>query len=155
MSVAYNIKMFFLNIWKRAIKGSFIEKYIASKTQGKDWTDIFIRLAPTLQHYSPHEYRDATRNNIRYRLYPHDYDDYVLYYGLKAEPREALLKLIKNGMVIFDIGTNIGEVLLTMATLDTGGELHAFEPLPSIYARAKNNIELNSFSNIRLNNIAL
>lgn len=147
--------MFFLNIWKRIIKNTFIENYLVSMTQGKDRKSIYMRLSPAIEQYKRTDYRNVTRNGIRYRLYPYDYDDYILYYGLEEEPRSRLFDLVKDNTVIFDVGTNIGQVLLTMAKINTQGELHGFEPLPEIYERAKRNIELNPFQNIVLNNVAL
>lgn len=154
-SAAYNVKMFFLNIWKKAIKGTFIETYLSHKTQGKNWDNIFIKIAPTLEQYSPSDVRIVKRFGINYALHPYDYDDYALYYGLDLEPRTELFDLVKDGMTVFDIGTNIGHVLLTFANKNITGKNFGFEPVPHIYERAKKNISLNNFNNIVLNNVAL
>lgn len=154
-SVVYNIKMFLLNIWKKTIKGTFIETFLANKTQGKNWQNIFIKIAPAIEQYTTADSRLVNRFGINYCLHPYDYDDYVLYYGLDIEPRNELFDLVKEGMVIFDIGTNIGHVLLTFASKNKTGKIYGFEPLPNIYERAKKNVSLNNFNNIILSNVAV
>jgi len=59
-------------------------------------------------------------------------------------PIFVLEKLIKEGDTIIDIGANQGEYAL-WAARKTGktGQVHAFEPLTSIYSQLKENIRLN------------
>ena len=59
-------------------------------------------------------------------------------------------QLIQPGMVVVDVGANVGYFTLLAAELaGSGGTVYAFEPEPNNYALLKNNIQLNSYSNIQ------
>ena len=69
------------------------------------------------------------------------------------EPYETELfkKLIKSGMVVVDIGANIGYYTLLAAKLvGNNGRVYAFEPEPTNYRFLIKNIELNRYKNIKL-----
>lgn len=56
----------------------------------------------------------------------------------------AFADWVKPGMVVYDAGANIGFHSLYLAVLvGLGGEVHAFEPLPSNVERLEANLELN------------
>jgi FkbM family methyltransferase len=59
-------------------------------------------------------------------------------------------------MVLFDVGSNIGETLLNFAKL-TGdnGKVYGFEPVPYSFNKCSNNILLNRFNNVSVSQIAL
>ena len=81
----------------------------------------------------------------------------ILNFG-KYENEDAAMvyALIKPGATILDIGANLGWYSLHFSKLVQGnGVIHAFEPIPDTYKKCKANIELNHFTNIRLNNFAL
>jgi FkbM family methyltransferase len=65
----------------------------------------------------------------------------------EPEMQSALRKLIQPGMVIYDVGANIGYVTLMMAKL-TGaqGKVFAFEALPDNVERLRRNVDLNGFN---------
>ena len=57
--------------------------------------------------------------------------------------------LVKEGMVVLDIGANIGYISLIAAQLvGEKGKVFAFEPAPDSFALLVKNIEVNGFSNI-------
>ena len=59
-------------------------------------------------------------------------------------------QLIQPGMVVVDIGANIGYFTLLAAELvGSSGTVYAFEPEPNNYALLNKNIHLNSYSNIQ------
>lgn len=59
---------------------------------------------------------------------------------LQAAARE----LVKSGMVVYDIGGNIGYISLMMARLCTpGGQVFSFEALPANLKRLEENIQIN------------
>lgn len=68
-----------------------------------------------------------------------------------------LEKLLKPGMVVLDIGANIGAMTLHMARLvGPTGKVMAFEPAPPILARLRENVTRNNLDNIvSILNIAL
>ena len=82
--------------------------------------------------------------------------EWVIYYGLNVENRSDLYCLVKRDMVLFDVGSNVGETLLNFAKL-TGdnGKVYGFEPVPYSFSKCSNNISLNRFSNVSLAQIAL
>jgi FkbM family methyltransferase len=63
----------------------------------------------------------------------------------------AIQDLTTPGIVVYDIGANIGYISLTFAKfIGRDGTLFAFEPLPGNQERLQKNIELNASSNIRI-----
>lgn len=58
-----------------------------------------------------------------------------------------------NGLVIFDIGSNIGLYTLKAANTCKSCKVYSFEPNPEVFSRLKKNIELNRLDNVRLFNI--
>lgn len=143
------------NAIKNLFKISILEKWIVKQTQDKPYGNFFVKLLPSNATYPKNSLRIAKRNQITYELDISDYMEYVLYFGIDAEPRNVLNNLIKNDTVILDIGTNIGETLLNFAKINQNGMNYGFEPVPYLYKRAIKNISLNKFLNIRVNNIAL
>lgn len=74
------------------------------------------------------------------------YEDYIL--NIIAE------YLPENG-VLFDVGANIGQhSLFAAAFLKNQGQVYGFEPVPALFQQFSKSVELNSFDNIKLYNIA-
>ncbi len=64
----------------------------------------------------------------------------------EPELQRAARDFIRSGMVIYDLGANIGYVSLLMARLiGEQGQVFSFEALPKNISRLKQNIELNKF----------
>jgi len=60
---------------------------------------------------------------------------------------EAIAGLVKPGMVVADLGANLGYFTLLMADLvGPGGQVHAFEPNPALLRRLRRNIAVNGFA---------
>lgn len=153
-----NIRKFFrplLNELRKVNKIPFLERFLAKKTQGKKLSNFWVKLLPSIYSYKRNNIRKVTRNGINYELDISDYIQYVIYFGLAAEPKKALYDSVKNGMFVFDIGTNMGETLLNFAKINTAGKNFGFEPVPFLFEKANKNLQLNNFQNISLNNIAL
>ena len=74
------------------------------------------------------------------------------------EPHElaVLRHFVKPGMVVFDVGANIGVHTLTLAQLvGSGGAVHSFEPT-HVFERLQRNLRLNGFeSRTHLNHCAV
>jgi len=60
-------------------------------------------------------------------------------------------KYVKSGMIIFDVGANVGYYSL-LASLLTGkeGKVFSFEPLPENISYLKKHIELNNLKNVKV-----
>lgn len=62
--------------------------------------------------------------------------------------QSALKELIKPGMIVYDVGANIGYVTLMLARLvGAKGKVFSFEALPDNVERLRQNLELNKFNN--------
>lgn len=119
---------------------------------------FFSKLIPSNTHYPKYTYRTATRNGITYHLDISDYQEYLIYFDLKEDSSEPFLlhAPMKEGIFI-DIGANIGQTSLNLSK-KLGTIPHtilAFEPFPSTFNKLETNISLNSFSSIKIFNIAL
>jgi FkbM family methyltransferase len=65
-------------------------------------------------------------------------------------------ELLKTKRCIFDVGANIGfYTLLAACAIKDRGEVHAFEPHPEVFQWIAYNSDLNGFSALRLNQVAL
>ncbi len=70
--------------------------------------------------------------------------------------RTSLLKNIQAGMIVFDIGANIGDSVLQIAKkLNGTGSIYAFEPSPDVFQRLNRNVSLNNFNNIETFNLGM
>lgn len=63
-----------------------------------------------------------------------------------------VLKLIKNGYSVFDIGANFGWYSLNVARRLPDCNIYSFEPIPKTFGYLKANVELNGFKNINISN---
>ncbi len=60
-----------------------------------------------------------------------------------------LERLLKPGMICFDVGSNLGEVALHMAAkVGKSGKIYAFEPSPIEYQRLKLHVEHNKMTDV-------
>ena len=87
-------------------------------------------------------------------------DELALNYALgrEFEPDVGgfLRRMLRPGMVVFDIGANIGHfTLLAAKRVGPGGHVHAFEPAPEEFAKLQRNVVLNGFENVALNAVAV
>ncbi|MBA7480352.1 hypothetical protein ES707_15803 [subsurface metagenome] len=65
---------------------------------------------------------------------------------------EMMLRLIKPGYTVFDIGANIGWHSINIAKSLPDASVFAFEPIPETFAYLKKNVEMNGVSNVQLYN---
>ena len=74
----------------------------------------------------------------------------------KGREEEFLISYLRMGDVVVDIGANIGSATLTAAAIvGNQGTVFSAEPHPTIFKALKKNVMLNSFSNVRLFNVAI
>jgi len=91
------------------------------------------------------------RLGIKYKLYLNEYIDNTLYYSGYWEPEvnKIIKENIKSGMIVFDIGANIGTHTLQLAKfVGKNGKVFAVEPNLKYLERLKENVKLNNFKNV-------
>ncbi len=69
----------------------------------------------------------------------------------EPELQAAMREFLRPGMIVYDVGANIGYITLLMAhNVGARGRVFAFEALPVNVERARNNISLNNLSNVSI-----
>ncbi|HKV03879.1 MAG TPA: FkbM family methyltransferase [Candidatus Acidoferrales bacterium] len=100
------------------------------------------------------------RRRIRNVVFEYDLNHYrgtaPMYFGSYALlVVEAMKRYLKPGDVFLDVGANIGYLSAIAADLvGTGGEIHAFEPVPAYFERLRRFAELNPEYTITVNPVA-
>lgn len=82
---------------------------------------------------------------------------WIYFFGVyEKETVDWFRSNLRPGMVVLDIGANVGQYTL-IAARDVGpnGRVHAFEPNPISYQALTSNIEINSFSNVSTHALAV
>ncbi len=91
---------------------------------------------------------DTTNSSYKYIYFLGDYEPAIT---------NIFKEIVNPGDVCLDIGANMGWYsTLFQKLVGERGEVHAFEPVPNIFAHLTRNVKLNSPpDNVRLNNLAL
>ncbi|MHB8381343.1 MAG: FkbM family methyltransferase, partial [Candidatus Binataceae bacterium] len=90
-----------------------------------------------------------------------DFADFVqrqIYFGGLFEPIESylFLKMIAPGMTVFDVGANCGQyTVLAARAVGAIGTVHSFEPMAATFVTLDQNVCLNRFENVTINQAAL
>ena len=115
-------------------------------------------LTPSNQFYSTKSIRRCRRQGINYSLDIHDYQNWLIYFYSESDTSFGLLRYLKKGDIVLDIGGNIGQTALMMAKkVGNTGHIYSFEPYPSTFQQMKKNLSLNPgiSKKIQLENAAL
>ena len=130
-------------------RNRLMESVLFSFTNGKSWDELIAKVPANYYQYPKGSWRIVERNGLHYQLDISDYMQWLIYFGIKAEPREKLYGLIKPGMHILDIGANIGETSMAFSKLTgASGSVFSFEPDPQTFERLTKHLELNRCSNV-------
>jgi len=99
----------------------------------------------------------ASKFGFNMVIYPSSIIDENFFWGdFEADNLSFFQNLIKEEMVIFDIGANVGLYSLTAAAkMKNAIKIHAFEPADIPFNRLHKNIELNKFKNITVHNLGV
>jgi len=129
---------------------------------------LFNLIAAYIYHTPPHPGRGLL-GKLAWRIYPHEFiaeialgikmkvrldnpDDIMVWTwrrGFSDRSEELFVSLLQKGMIVFDIGANVGlYTLLAALKVGPNGKIYAFEPVPSIFKRLKENLELNNIYNV-------
>jgi len=145
-----------LDILRKLFISIQLDKLISKYSKDKNTTSLIGRLVPSNHLYKKPTIRTIHTKGVHFSLDISDHMEWLIYFGLKIEPRKELYSLVSEGDLIIDVGTNVGETLLNFARLTTQkGKVIGFEPDPQIFQKCINNIKLNEFENITLNNKGL
>ncbi|HQW16558.1 MAG TPA: FkbM family methyltransferase [Bacteroidia bacterium] len=155
MSVPLRTQLF--NVFRLVNRIPKVEKWLVKQSKSKN--SFARKLIGNQNLYSPKDIRICTRHGINYQLQINDYLDHGIYFGmhdLSDFSRTSLLKNIQAGMIVFDIGANIGDSVLQIAKkLNGTGSIYAFEPSPDVFQRLNRNVSLNNFNNIETFNLGM
>jgi FkbM family methyltransferase len=118
----------------RSVSWRFAQRFRPNILLTKQVTEgVFIKFSP--------------QGNVSKQLYMGEFEsDVVDFFSHNLKP----------GMVVFDLGANVGFYsLLSAKYIGDTGSVHAFEPTPDIFSRLRANVEFNGFMNININQLAL
>ncbi|MBI4588286.1 MAG: FkbM family methyltransferase [Candidatus Rokubacteria bacterium] len=106
----------------------------------------------------PHEIIHEMAPGVRIKVWL-DRDDGVAYWTNSYEQHDEVrvfVSLLRPGMVVVDVGANIGMyTLLSARAVGPSGSVFAFEPVPEVYRRLTENLAINEIANVVPSRIAL
>lgn len=104
------------------------------------------------------ELDDRTRRFV-FEAHPGDSISKALFwYGLDGYERQALRlvsRLASAASTFLDVGANSGIYTLLAAASNDDIAVHAFEPVPAVFARLRHNVGLNRFPSVKLHQVAV
>lgn len=146
---ALSIKTRFLNVLRKPLQIPLIEEKVADWTSSHSRASWLYKMLPNHYQYPSHSFRRVQRNGLYYELDIGDFLDWHIYYGLEEGDKKTLYSLAREGDVVFDVGANIGETSMRLASVvGEKGAVYAFEPDPSNYSKLLANLSLNSFQQL-------
>jgi len=93
---------------------------------------------------------------IKLRLNTDDDVLHITHHYDQSDELQVFLSLLREGMVVVDVGANIGlYTLLSARRVGATGKVFAFEPVPHVYERLKENIAVNAITNVYALQLAL
>jgi FkbM family methyltransferase len=143
-----------LNFFRKPLTFPIFEKLLVKQTVEKS-SNFFKKLVPPDYLYKQGSFRNVTRNGLNLKLDISHVVDHYIYFGYKDADYDSIIESISKSKTIFDIGANIGTTSLFFASLNPKAKIYSFEPHPSSFKRAAENVSLNSFTNIELLNTGL
>ena len=98
------------------------------------------------------------KSGLRFRLYPGGMHNQLYLWGAYEPLQTSIYRtLLRPGDVAFDIGTHFGWYAAHFGRwVSPGGQVHAFEPMPTFFERAQDAVCLNDVADsVVLNNVGL
>lgn len=133
-----------------------LERALARMTRGRPVESLIGKLPANCYQYSKPAWRSVVRAGISYELDIADLVDWAVYFGYSQGSKQRLFSMAHPGDTVIDVGSNIGEMLLTFAkTVTPTGQVFGFEPDPANHAKCRRNISLNSCTHVTLESLAL
>lgn len=146
----------FFNFFRRFFIVLGIDKILPVLTRNADMNAFAAKLVPPNYLYSPNSIRTTEVDGIKLKLDISDTVGHSSYFAIDEPAQVVLYNFVKPGMMVLDIGANIGATTLSLAKkVGSEGKVYSFEPSPFNYRRAFQNVSLNDFGNIKLINQGL
>src|SRR5688500_13542049 len=116
-------------LFRKLLRHPLFENVIYLISQIKGLNEFAFKLAPGNDLYEADSYRNVKRNGIAYSLDISDYQNWLIYFGIKKDNPLGLFELVKTNSVIIDIGSNIGQTAMAFAKLAGPDSIvYGFEP---------------------------
>ncbi len=146
----------FFNLLRALFKISFLEKFIRKMVKDKSPDSFWAKWVPNNYQYPPKSMRTFDYKGVKLQLDIHDYVSHYLYFQFLDQSHQTLMSLVKKDAVVLDIGTNYGTTILQFAQLvGEAGFCFGFEPDPINFRICQENLKLNPFKNIHVDNCGL
>jgi FkbM family methyltransferase len=146
-------KTSFFNALRLLFRNRVGELLLFPLTNGKKADSFFAKFPANYYQYRKPSIREVERNGFAFTLDLSDYMQWVIFFGVEAEPRNTLYDLVKPEMTVFDIGANIGETTLSFSRI--AKRIYSFEPDKETFAKLKKHVALNNCLNVHLCNYGL
>ncbi|MFI5218344.1 MAG: FkbM family methyltransferase [Bacteroidia bacterium] len=144
-----NTKTRILNSCRKIFTLPPFENILVKFSKGKSPDSFAGKLIPPCYLYPRSSIRTVVRNGFKFELDIHEAVDHFIYFGFKESAREALYSLVKQGMVVLDVGANIGETSIMFSNLvKSEGKVYCFEPDDLNFKKLSRNISINGIKNI-------
>lgn len=139
------------------IRGIAVQIY--KRIPGKPFLFIFKTIDNIYKKINRSRIIVVNRNRINFELELNQLIDSNIYYNgvFELATVAGYQKIVKPGMVVFDIGANVGCHALNLARLvGPQGEIYAFEPTNWAYKKLEKNLSLNKWlNNVIIERLAL
>lgn len=149
-----SLKVKFFNFFRRVFTYSFFEKLLLNIILTSS-ASIWRKLIPPNYLYPKPSYRNCFRYNRSFLLDISTVYEHFVYYGYLEKHFNLVRQYFTANMTIFDVGANIGAAALYFDTYADNCTIHAFEPSPETFLKARQNFALNKQARITLNKIGL
>jgi FkbM family methyltransferase len=143
-----NTKTGFLNLLRRPLLNSHLEREVLKVTIGRPPRDLVCRVVPNHYQYPSGSLRNVKRHGFVMNLDISDLVQWYAYWGFRDPSHEALISICKPGDIVLDIGANIGLTALRMSTV--AGAVYAFEPDSQNYSDCLNHLHANEIGNVQV-----
>lgn len=147
----------FFNVFRRLLRNRLAENLLIRMNSSNGFMSTLGRkLTPGNELYAIDIRRETERNGRHFNLRLSDYIEHYSYFGFRDNEFDSLMQLGEGKKSVFDIGSNIGFVALSLSSqLSEGGKLYAFEPDPVNFQSLKANAEKNPAAPVRIENKGL
>lgn len=144
------LKTKIFNFFRLFFRNRFFESILIPLTKNKNVHHFLAKVPANYYQYKKPTIRNVVIDGIRFQLDISDYLEWLLYFGIRAEPKDVLYELATNKKIIFDVGGNFGETALFMAKKASNDSIiYVFEPDAFCFNKLLKNISLNNFKNIK------